>query len=91
MLVIIFVLQKQKALIHWMFKVIFAKRMTLCTLRNWFKRDDAWHGVVGGFFTGLPLFIEKPYRRPELVQFSMKSMKLELKMSPSLVFVLYMI
>ena len=46
----------------------FNMKMTLCTLRNWFKEDHAWHGVVGGFFTGLPLFIENPYRRPELVK-----------------------
>ena len=36
----------------------FNMKMALCLCRNWCQSDDTWHGIFGGFFTGLALFIE---------------------------------
>eukprot|EP01084_Bolivina_argentea_P088506 159790_1 len=61
----------------------FNMKITLCTLRNIFKSDDAWHGIVGGFFTGLPLLIENKYRRPELMLYCIpRAMEVAMRLIP---------
>eukprot|EP00484_Ammonia_sp_Unknown_P027882 CAMPEP_0197047628 /NCGR_PEP_ID=MMETSP1384-20130603/23100_1 /TAXON_ID=29189 /ORGANISM="Ammonia sp." /LENGTH=382 /DNA_ID=CAMNT_0042479587 /DNA_START=114 /DNA_END=1262 /DNA_ORIENTATION=- len=45
----------------------FNMKITICTLRNWFKTDHWSHDLMGGFTTGMALFLENEYRRPELM------------------------
>jgi len=62
----------------------FNMKLTMCLLRNWRRADEVWHPSVGGFMSGLSLFIESPFRRPELMLYTLpRAMEVAMRLIPN--------
>lgn len=59
-------------------------KLTCCLLRNWTKSDAPWHPAVGGFMSGLSLILESPFRRPELMLYTLpRAMEVAMRLIPN--------